>query len=187
MSEEPKASSGRYRREKREIVKAKILSAARTVFAERGYDGTSLERVAEAAGFSKGAVYSNFANKDELFFELLTARIDERLERSRVETEKVKAKTAAPNPSETDIRAAAIRAAEAAGRELRVVGEAEPEWQLLFLEFWLRCARNEELRAKFAEKRAVQHEEFFHGMPPYCIAKNVTEWAYRMFLALSGQ
>jgi AcrR family transcriptional regulator len=134
---------GRRKREKREDVKAKILESAYAVFSERGYEGASLERVAEAAGFSKGAVYSNFASKDELFFELVSARIDERIEALRA--------VLAKRPGSKGLAAAA----RAAGRELGTLGESDPEWQKLFIEFWLRCARSEELRVRMAEKRRL--------------------------------
>ena len=141
-----RAIPARRRRDKKEEVRARLVAAAVGVFAERGYEGASLERVAEAAGYSKGAVYSNFASKDELFFELVAARIDERLEAVRTATER-----GTSRPPAGARRAGT--AARAAGRALREVGEADPEWQLLFLEFWLRCARNEELRSKLAERR----------------------------------
>jgi AcrR family transcriptional regulator len=142
-SESLQPEGGRQRRIKRNEVRRRILDVAYSLFAERGYEGASLERVAEAAGFSKGAVYSNFANKDELFYELIAARIDERAEAVRAAS----AKRAAGE------REGAAMAARLAGEELRDMGAADPAWQMLFLEFWLRCVRNEELRAKFAEKR----------------------------------
>jgi AcrR family transcriptional regulator len=43
-----------------------LSDTAQRLFLRDGYHATSLEKVAEAAGFSKGAVYSNFRNKDEL-------------------------------------------------------------------------------------------------------------------------
>lgn len=43
-----------------------LLATARRLFLRDGYHATSLEKVAETAGFSKGAVYSNFGTKDEL-------------------------------------------------------------------------------------------------------------------------
>ncbi|MFG2005473.1 TetR/AcrR family transcriptional regulator [Spirillospora sp. NPDC048911] len=43
-----------------------LLATARRLFLRDGYHATSLEKVADAAGFSKGAVYSNFGTKDEL-------------------------------------------------------------------------------------------------------------------------
>jgi AcrR family transcriptional regulator len=48
-----------------------LLETARAQFVRDGYRATSLERVAEEAGFSKGAVYSNFRNKDELFLAVM--------------------------------------------------------------------------------------------------------------------
>lgn len=49
------------------------MSAALRLFEERGYRGASLDEIAEAAGFSKGAVYSNWPSKEALFLELLDA------------------------------------------------------------------------------------------------------------------
>ena len=49
----------------------RVLAAARAAFIRDGFARTSLELIAEAAGFSKGAVYSNFESKDALFLELL--------------------------------------------------------------------------------------------------------------------
>ena len=45
-----------------------IIAAARRVFRERGVSRTSLEKVAEAAGVTRGAVYWHFADKAALFF-----------------------------------------------------------------------------------------------------------------------
>src|SRR5260370_39726611 len=50
-----------------------LLDAAASVFARKGYVGASVEEIAEAAGFSIGAVYSNFGSKEELFLELSAA------------------------------------------------------------------------------------------------------------------
>lgn len=50
-----------------------LVSTARTLFLRDGYAATSLEKVAEEAGFSKGAVYSNFDGKDALCLEVLEA------------------------------------------------------------------------------------------------------------------
>ena len=55
-----------------------VLSAARRLFLARGYHGASLEQIADAAGFSKGVVYSQFESKADLFLALLEQRIDER-------------------------------------------------------------------------------------------------------------
>ncbi len=60
----------------RDEVRRRLLAAAAKSFAERGYDDSRLEDIANAAGFSKGAVYSNFAGKAELFGAILGAGAD---------------------------------------------------------------------------------------------------------------
>ena len=47
------------------------MAAAVRMFAERGIIGASVEEICEAAGFTRGAFYSNFADKDELVLALL--------------------------------------------------------------------------------------------------------------------
>lgn len=56
--------------------RARLLEAAQTVFSRMGYHGSSIELVAAEAGYSKGAVYSNFASKEEMFLELLRMHMD---------------------------------------------------------------------------------------------------------------
>lgn len=64
-------------RPRREDVRTGVLAAAREVFAESGYQRASLESIARRAGFSKGAVYSNFESKDDLFLALLEPEADQ--------------------------------------------------------------------------------------------------------------
>src|SRR5437588_732004 len=59
--------------EQSERNRALVLAAARAVFMDRGYHGATLEQIAEAAGFSKGVVYSRFESKADLFLSLLAA------------------------------------------------------------------------------------------------------------------
>lgn len=54
------------RTESQARTRALLIETAKNLFLHDGYQSTSLEKVAESAGFSKGAVYSNFRNKDEL-------------------------------------------------------------------------------------------------------------------------
>lgn len=56
--------------------RARLLDAAFTVFAAKGFGRVSIEEVCEAAGFSRGAFYSNFDTLDELFFALYRDRAD---------------------------------------------------------------------------------------------------------------
>lgn len=59
------------RAEAREQTRRAILKTAREHFSNKGYRGATLEEIAEAAGYSKGAVYSNWSGKDTLFLDLL--------------------------------------------------------------------------------------------------------------------
>ncbi|GAA1464686.1 TetR/AcrR family transcriptional regulator [Microbacterium thalassium] len=55
---------------RREATRQKLLDAAALVFAEVGLDAASVEAVCDRAGFTRGAFYSNFESKEELFLEL---------------------------------------------------------------------------------------------------------------------
>ncbi|MFE5215548.1 MULTISPECIES: TetR/AcrR family transcriptional regulator [unclassified Streptomyces] len=56
--------------------RARLLDAAFEVFAVKGFGRVSIEEICEAAGYSRGAFYSNFATLDELFFALYRERAD---------------------------------------------------------------------------------------------------------------
>ncbi|QLJ02052.1 TetR/AcrR family transcriptional regulator [Streptomyces sp. NEAU-sy36] len=61
---------------RRAHTRARLLDAAFRVFAAKGFGRVSIEEVCEAAGYSRGAFYSNFATLDELFFALYQERAD---------------------------------------------------------------------------------------------------------------
>ena len=61
------------RPESQAVTRERLLETARELFLRDGYHPTSIEKVADAAGYSKGAVYSNFRNKDELCMAVLDA------------------------------------------------------------------------------------------------------------------
>ncbi|MEY2423172.1 MAG: hypothetical protein QOI95_3239 [Acidimicrobiaceae bacterium] len=52
---------------RREHTRNLLLDAAKDVFARRGFEGASLEEIAEAAGYTRGAIYKHFGTKEELF------------------------------------------------------------------------------------------------------------------------
>jgi len=56
---------------KRVRTRAKLIEAATAVIGEKGYDRASLEEIATRAGMTRGAVYGNFKNKEELFLALI--------------------------------------------------------------------------------------------------------------------
>ncbi len=96
------------------------MEVASVEFLDGGYQGTSLERIAEAAGYSKGAVYSNFAGKEELVLAVLDAHFVHRLDR-------LQAKVAAA-PMNVQDRLAAFT-----GWWEEMIGEQR--WGVLILEF----------------------------------------------------
>jgi len=82
--------------ERREETRKLVLAAAAGVFAKRGFHATSLDAVAGEAGFSRGAVYYNSADKDELFLELLDRRCAERAQDLRTALDEVVAERTRP-------------------------------------------------------------------------------------------
>lgn len=66
---------------RRQQTRDHLLAAAAEVFAERGFDGASIDDVAAVAGFTKGAVYSNFKNKEDLVLALIETQFEEHMER----------------------------------------------------------------------------------------------------------
>lgn len=60
---------------RRELTRAALIDAAAELFAEKGFHATSLEEIAESAGFTRGAIYSNFKDKEELLLAVLERHI----------------------------------------------------------------------------------------------------------------
>ncbi|GAA1136745.1 MULTISPECIES: TetR/AcrR family transcriptional regulator [Microbacterium] len=75
----------------RENTRARLLDAAAQVFAEVGLDGASVEAVCERAGFTRGAFYSNFESKDELFLTLAASVGEVRVKAVRARVEEMTA------------------------------------------------------------------------------------------------
>ena len=130
--------------ERREETRKLVLAAAAGVFAKRGFHATSLDAVAEEAGFSRGAVYYNFADKEELFLELLDRRCAERAQDLR--------HVFADNP-EDDVAATSRQAQLAAQRALEAM-TGDPEWRALYLEFLAHAARDMAFRRRFSKRSA---------------------------------
>ena len=129
----------------REQTRERLLAAAEAVFAERGLHVASLEDVALAAGLTKGAVYSNFAGKDELILALMEDRIAAR-------TKAAAAAFAGVAASEPRV------GARDAGAALFAAIRADAPWHRLFLEYWARAARDPEAAEHLRDRRrALRH------------------------------
>ena len=122
------------RHEQQAETRERVLEAATRVFARRGYAAASIEEIAEEAGFSHGAVYSNFAGKEALFLAVYEERIARR---------------------QREISDAGPRDAP---REWMERVRADPEYFLLFLEFVVAAGRNAHVRAAFARKAGRTHD-----------------------------
>src|SRR5271166_2938043 len=172
-------SVARARRPKREVVRRRLLDAALEVFAEHGFDTANLDQVAAAAGLSKGAIYSNFTGKDDLFYAMMTEQVL--------------------------LRVASVRSALAAHtvdpyrpHDLRGIGDLlteafseQREWRLVFLDFWRRAVRDEDVRARFiAHRRTLRDaiadsvQQILGGDPP--AGEFTVDDAVTVVLALSN-
>ena len=124
----------------RQQTRARVLNAAGEVFASRGFDGASLDDVAAAGGLTKGAIYSSFASKDELFFAVIEDRLAERL--------KLLA-------SDLDEKSSPARRLNGVVERLAEILTSEREWNLLFIEFWARTVRDPGSRKEWAKHRRL--------------------------------
>ncbi|WP_280356214.1 TetR/AcrR family transcriptional regulator [Nocardia otitidiscaviarum] len=103
-----------------------LLDAAEQVFARKGFAGASVEEIAETAGYSIGAVYSNFGSKDKLFTELLSSRAGGRVQQA--------ARLLADGDDANPLAAL--------GQLLVAVADKDRDWAPLQAEFWLYAIRN---------------------------------------------
>src|SRR5262245_37129285 len=123
------------RAESQAQTRQQLVDTAKQLFFDDGYHPTSLEKVADAAGYSKGAVYSNFRNKDELCIAVLDQVRGERL------AEILDIMKKPDSPSRID----ALRVwAE------RIIGD--PGWTSLEVEFAAHARHNAPLRHDLAAR-----------------------------------
>ena len=123
------------REEKKALTRRQLIDAAARVFARDGYEGASVDDVAAEAGYTKGAIYSNFGTKLELVLELLE-------DRCRAWCNRV----AGAYLVEGDVG----DWLESGARELTQLTEKEGDWYLLFVEIWTQAVRTPELRTRLA-------------------------------------
>jgi AcrR family transcriptional regulator len=126
------------RAERQERTRVELLAAAERLFTSRGFHTTSLDAVADAAGYTKGAVYSNWSGKEDLFFAVYEQRVERFLPRLR---------RALAESADAREGLLAVLATQ------RSAQDQEPEsdhWLAVFLEFWTHVLRHPEHRARFA-------------------------------------
>ena len=131
------------RAQRKARTREELVEAAYRVFTQRGFHGASLDLVAAEAGYTKGAVYSNFASKEDLFFAVYERRVDGAVARM----EEVLAAHGDAGPVEMARRTLAARR-----------GGSDDGWLAVFFEFWAHVLRHPELRERFlaAHRRAQE-------------------------------
>jgi AcrR family transcriptional regulator len=122
------------RAERREQTRQELVTAAEACFVSRGFHASSVDKVAERAGYTKGAVYSNFAAKEDLFFAVYERRVEHVL---------------------TEIVPGLRQAGAEHAFDWFATGAIERRdhddgWLAVFFEFWAHTLRHPELRDRFA-------------------------------------
>jgi AcrR family transcriptional regulator len=130
--------------------RTELIDAAEALFTANGFHATSLDAVADAAGYTKGAVYSNFSSKEDVFFAVYERRVERHLEHVG------------------GMFGEADDAGEGILRVVAAVGESQSRradgWMAVFLEFWTHVLRHPEHRARFGELHARAVEPFSTAM-----------------------
>ncbi|WP_232292673.1 TetR/AcrR family transcriptional regulator [Saccharopolyspora erythraea] len=138
---------------RRARTRERLLDAAYRQFCEHGINGTSIEAITDDAGFTRGAFYSNFASKEELFLALTERENRARLETLRDRFDEVVAPlgrvAGKPDPELIEGAIADILAVQPDNRQ----------WCLLNSEFKLLAMREPQVAPRFLESvRTFQQE-----------------------------
>jgi AcrR family transcriptional regulator len=137
------------RADRRNQTRAELIAVAERRFGADGYHATSLDAVADEAGFTKGAVYSNFSSKEDLFFAVYEGRVERAVAHAR------EVMDAAPAAADALLELVA----ESSARR-----ERDDGWLAAFLEFWTHVLRHPEHRARFAALHARATEPVVEAM-----------------------
>jgi AcrR family transcriptional regulator len=137
------------RAERTAATRRDLLAAAERRFFVTGYHGTTLDDIADEAGFTKGAVYSTFKSKAGLFLALFDEVVDRRLNEIRA--------LLAPHES-GEARLAALAGQPADDRNAQFL--------LLSIEFWVHAAREPALLDAFSERYRRLRAELAELAPP---------------------
>jgi len=124
--------------EQRVHTRERFVEAATEVVAQQGFHAATVDQIAERAGFSIGALYSNFASKDDLLFAVFDGHLAWFQKR-------LQAAASDENP------------ATAVAGWMGSLAQ-DPDQFLVFIEFWAYAVRKPEVRKHF-EKRMTQMRE----------------------------
>jgi AcrR family transcriptional regulator len=148
------------RAERQAQTREDLIDAAEELFTANGFHATSLDAVAIAAGYTKGAVYSNFSSKEDLFFAVYERRV------ARHEAHVAELFAEPP-----DAREAILRVIVAVGDLRR---RRQDGWMAVFLEFWTHVLRHPEHRARFGEAHRRAVEPFRVALEQFAEQRGIT-------------
>jgi AcrR family transcriptional regulator len=124
--------------ERKAQTRQQLVEAAARVFARKGYGGASVDDIAAEAGFTVGALYSNFGGKQELFLAAFERHCDQDLAQ-------VRELLATDQPLDQQLAAVT--------RRFGNLDEEHRQWWLLSLELWLYAQRDPVTRQRLAALR----------------------------------
>lgn len=137
---------------RRTRTRERLMDAAYRLFATHGINGTSIEAVADDAGFTRGAFYSNFGSKTELFFALTDRENETRVENlRRLLSRMLEPLKHGGKPEQSRI--------EGVIADILTSQPVDRQWCLMHGEFRMLAMRDPEVAARFLEaERAFQRQ-----------------------------
>ncbi len=158
------------RAERRQQTQEELVTAAETCFIGRGFHDTSVDEIAERAGYTKGAVYSNFASKEDLFLAVYQRRVE------RVLTNVV------PGLRE----AGAERALDWLATVTIQRRDSEDGWLAVFFEFWAHVLRNPPLRERFEALHRAGRQPFVEAADRLGLPVDTERWTLALTAMVTG-
>jgi len=131
------------REEQKALTRRRLLDAAESVFARRGFHGASVDEIAAEAGATSGALYSNFSSKEDLFLALFEERI----------------------ASDVSDYTQIVGAGTTLDEQIRGIADhwmailhERPDYFPLLIEFWAYALREQQLRERLADRFTALRE-----------------------------
>lgn len=153
--------------------RAALLDAAAQTCAKKGYAAASVDEIAAAAGYSVGAVYSNFAGKEQLFSELMAERASGRI-----------GQVVQTASADADGVLAAL------GRVLVEIADDDIEFEAIQGEFWLHAVRNQDamtiLKDRSAQTLAALRDILAQTLDHHDVDAGVDEFAVVVLALFQG-
>lgn len=136
---------------KTEATRRKLMNSARRIFARDGFEAARIEDIAAHAGYTRGAFYAQFKDKEDLFFALLEEQSTVHLDKLRVELDRC---------STDDERMSLMRS-------FYIARLGDRQWSMLVIEFKMYALRHPKLRTKLTQAyRAIREKIKLQALTP---------------------